>query len=276
MSAPRVGQAYWESEYNPRGRVPDSQHYFDSWIARAASARERLGGTLDVSYGAHPRERLDVFHAASPRGTLVFIHGGYWRAFGKEAQSWIAEAFLRDGITVAIPSYPLAPAARLSEIVDSMSRALAHLRGSVLTGEERQKIVVAGHSAGAHLAACLLALAAAEGSGPDAIVCLSGVFDLHPLLHTHMLKDMGWHPDELHAVSPLFMPMPPRGAVVLAVGGDESEEFHTQSTRMARAWSERVVAVVRPSGRNHYSILEGLEDASCELRRAVLGLFQSP
>jgi arylformamidase len=273
MPAARVAQTYWESEYNPRGRIPDSQRYFDAWTTRAAGARERLGGTLDLSYGPHPRERLDVFRAASPRGTLVFLHGGYWRAFGKEAQSWIAEAFVGDGLSVAIPSYPLAPAARLSEIVDSMSRALAHLRDAVLTEDERRRVVVAGHSAGAHLAACLLAAAEARGSGPDAIVCISGVFDLLPLLHTHMLKDMAWHPDELHAVSPLFMPMPSRGAVVLAVGGDESEEFHTQSTRLARAWSERVVELVRPPGRNHYSILEGLDVTGYELRRAMLGLF---
>lgn len=269
---PPDARAYWESEYNPRGRIPDSQRYFDAWHERAARARERLGGALDVPYGSHPRERLDVFHAPAPRGTLTFLHGGYWRAFSKEAQSWIAEPFVREGITVAIPSYPLAPAARLAQIVDSVSRAQAHLKSTLLSDDERRRMVVAGHSAGAHLAACLAA-AAGEGSGPDAIVSMSGVFDLQPLLHTHMLGGMGWDPDELHAVSPLFMPAPAQGTVILAVGEEESEEFHTQSARLARAWSERVTRLLRLPGRHHYTILEGLDDPANELRRALLGLF---
>jgi arylformamidase len=272
MTTPHDARAYWESAYNPRGRVPDSERYFAAWHESAARARERLGGILDISYGLHPRERLDIFRASSPRGTCVFLHGGYWRSFGKEAQSWIAEIFVREGITVAVPSYPLAPAARLRDIVDSVSRAQSHLRSTLLTEDERRRIVVAGHSAGAHLAACLASMAG-EGNGPDAIICVSGIFDLQPLLHTHMLGNMGWHPDELHAVSPLFMPAPQRGNVVLAVGGDESEEFHSQSARLARAWSERVTALLCPAGRNHYSILEGLDDPAYELSRVVFGLF---
>jgi arylformamidase len=275
MTVSRDVRAYWEDEYNPRWRIPDSQRYFDTWHARAARARERLGGALDIPYGPHPRERLDLFRAPSPRGTLVFIHGGYWRAFGKEAQSWLAEPFVSAGITVAIPSYPLAPAARLAHIVGSVSRAFAHLHRALLGNEERRRIVVAGHSAGAHLAACLLATGDGSGPHPDAIVCLSGIFDLLPLLRTRMLESMGWQPDELHAVSPLFMPQPRAGTVILAVGGEESWEFHNQSARLARSWGERVTALLQPAGRHHYSILEALEDPSDDLGRAVFAQLEA-
>src|ERR1700754_5017990 len=105
---------YWESEYNPRTRVPDAQRFFDSWVERAAQARASLPCTRDLAYGSHPRERLDLFRPGSPRGTLVFLHGGYWRAFGREFHSWVAEAFVAAGISVAIPSYPLAPQASLA------------------------------------------------------------------------------------------------------------------------------------------------------------------
>jgi arylformamidase len=261
---------FWEIEYNPRWRIPDSQRWFDAWRTRAADARGKLAGMLDIPYGPHSRERLDLFRAPAPRGTLVFIHGGYWRAFDKEAQSWIAEPFVRAGVTVAIPNYPLAPGVRLTDIVDSIARASAHLQSSLLTGDERRRLVVVGHSAGAHLAACLLAAGRDGGRPPDAIVCISGVFDLLPLLHTQMLGDMGWDAGGLQAVSPLFMLPPKQGAVVLAVGSEESEEFHTQSTRLARAWSGRVTTVLRPQGRHHYSILEGLVDPEHELHQAVL------
>jgi arylformamidase len=234
---------YWQSELNPDGRIPDSQRWFDGWIARAALARQKLAGNLDIPYGPDRRERLDVFHAPSPRGTLVFIHGGYWRSFGKEAQSWIAESFVRQGISVAIPSYPPAPAARLTQIVASVRRACAHLAGALLSPEERPRVVVAGHSAGAHLAACVLAMAEAPGGAPDGIVCISGLFGLLALLSTRMPGGMGWDASEPLAVSPLFMAPPLSGKVILAVGGEESWEFHQQSTRVA--------VVLRPAGRHH-------------------------
>lgn len=266
---------YWENEYNPRVRVADAERHFDVWAQRAEGARAVLkNSSLDVAYGTHPRERLDVFHAESARGTLVFLHGGYWRAFGKEAQSWIAEAFVGVGISVVIPNYPLAPQARLAEIVTSLSSAVGHLQQALSCGE-RRRVVVAGHSAGAHLAACLLARSETGTARCmlDGIVCISGIFDLVPLLHTRMLANMGWTAEELHAVSPLFMPPPARGAVVLAVGAEESLEFRTQTARMAHAWASGVTGVLSVEGRNHFSVVDELDDPRSELFRQVVDSF---
>jgi arylformamidase len=272
-----AARAYWEAEYNPRVRVRDPQRYFDAWSNLAADARARLGGILDLAYGADPRERLDLFRADPARGTLVFVHGGYWRAFGKEAFSWVAEPFVQAGISVAIPSYPLCPAVRLKDIVRSVSAAVTHLQRVVLTPEERQTTVLVGHSAGAHLAACLLAGVPHDSASPaiDGVVCISGLFDLLPLLHTEMLSGMGWEPPGLHAASPLYMAEPAHGTVVLAVGGDETGEFHAQSARFAKAWAARVAAMLRPAGRDHFSIVDDLRSGDSELARAAMGLFSS-
>jgi arylformamidase len=272
---PSAARAYWEAEYNPRVRVPDAQRYFDAWSNRAAGARARLPGILDQAYGVDPRERLDLFRANDARGTLVFVHGGYWRAFGKEAFSWVAEPFVRAGISVAIPSYPLSPAVRLKDIVRSLSAAVTHLQRAILTPEERQRTILVGHSAGAHLSACLLAAVQRDPAGPaiDGIVCISGLFDLLPLLHTEMLSGMGWEPEELHAASPLFMPEPAGGTVILAVGGDETAEFHAQSARFARAWARRVAGVWRPTGRDHFSVVDDLHNGDYELTRTAIDLL---
>jgi arylformamidase len=272
---PSAARAYWEAEYNPRVRVPDAQRYFDAWSNRAAGARARLPGILDQAYGVDPRERLDLFRANDARGTLVFVHGGYWRAFGKEAFSWVAEPFVRAGISVAIPSYPLSPAVRLKDIVRSLSAAVTHLQRAILTPEERQRTILVGHSAGAHLSACLLAAVQRDPAGPaiDGIVCISGLFDLLPLLHTEMLSGMGWEPEELHAASPLFMPEPAGGTVILAVGGDETAEFHAQSARFARAWARRVAGVWRPTGRDHFSVVDDLHSGDYELTRTAIDLL---
>jgi arylformamidase len=116
-------------------------------------------------------------------------------------------------------------------------------------------------------------MAQEPGEAPDGIVCISGLFDLLPLVSTRMLGGMGWGLDELHAVSPLFMAPPLSGGVILAVGGEESWEFHTQTTRLAQAWGSRVADVLRPAGRHHYSILEGLADPAEDLHRAALRLL---
>jgi arylformamidase len=260
---------YWEREYNPRTKVPDAQKYFDAWVEKAANAREKLAGTPNLAYGEHPRERLDLFRAVAPRGTLVFIHGGYWRAFGREFQSWVAEAFVAAGISVAIPSYPLAPQATHAEIISSVSKVVPHLRKEVLTPPEQGKVVLVGHSAGGHLAACLVA---AEQQ-VDAAVCISGLFDLAPLRHTLMLASMNWPAADLHAASPLFMAPNPHAKVLLAVGGDESVEFQLQSARLARAWRPYVEPILTPPGRNHFNVIDDLTQPDYELTRAIVGLF---
>jgi arylformamidase len=274
-TVPRAASAYWEQEYNPRVRVSDPQRYFEAWAHRGAQTRANLPAVLDVVYGPDPREQLDLFRAPEARGTVVFIHGGYWRAFGREFFSWVAEEFVRAGISVAIPSYPLCPAVRIANIVDSVSAALAHLQRTLLTPAERRKTVLVGHSAGGHVSACLLAAARAGkiDATIDCIVAISGLFDLLPLLGTDMLSGMGWEPAELHAVSPLYMAQPSGGDVLLAVGGDESSEFHAQSKRFARAWAQRVIGLLHPAGRNHFTVMDDLRQPDYELTRAVIAMF---
>jgi arylformamidase len=268
-------RAYWESEYNPRVRVRDTQRYFDAWPRRAAQTRASLPAILDLAYGPDPRERVDLFRAAGARGTLVFVHGGYWRAFGREVFSWVAEQFVRAGITVAIPSYPLCPAVRIADVVRCVSAAVIHLQRAILTPEERQRTILVGHSAGAHVSACLLAAARHDvtDAAIDGIVCISGLFDLAPLVYTDMLSSMGWEPAELHSVSPLYMAQPCAGTVLLAVGGNETREFHAQSTRFAHAWAERVTGLLRPAGRDHFSVVDDLCRPDYELTLATIAMF---
>jgi arylformamidase len=268
---------YWDQQYNPRLAVQDSQQYFDHWRARARQARATLTGSIDAPYGEHERERLDVFRAAAPRGTLVFLHGGYWRAFGKEDFSWIATSFVQAGITVVIPSYPLCPGAPLPAICQSVAKAMSYIASSALTAAERERVVLAGHSAGAHLAAHYLSRFATEMDSTinlAAVVCISGVFDLLPLLHAQFLDNMGWDAAGLHEVSPLYRPVPDRGKVILAVGEAESRDFHRQSERLADAWAERCTGVLSIPDQNHFSVLDTLSEPDSLLARLMLDLFE--
>ena len=80
------------------------------------SARTGGGCARASATGPHPRQRLRSVPArrARPRGLVVFVHGGYWRAFDRELWSHLAGGPLARGWAVAIPGYVLAPEARIA------------------------------------------------------------------------------------------------------------------------------------------------------------------
>ncbi|RMF39250.1 MAG: alpha/beta hydrolase, partial [Alphaproteobacteria bacterium] len=107
----------WEDALSNGSHIAGAESYPERWAARAAAFRERVPGRLDIAYGAHPRERLDLFEPEGPpRGLAVFIHGGYWLRFDKSSWSDLAEGALALGWAVALPSYVLAPEARIPDI----------------------------------------------------------------------------------------------------------------------------------------------------------------
>jgi arylformamidase len=154
---------------------------------------------------------------------------------------------------------------------------MSYVAGSVLAPAERERVVLAGHSAGGHLAAHYLATSAADVDSMldlSAVVCISGLFDLLPLLRVQFLNNMGWKAAELHEVSPLYQPAPRHGKAILAVGEAESREFHRQSERLADAWAERCTGVLRIPGQNHFGVLDTLSEPHSFLGRLMLDLFK--
>ena len=88
--------------------MPNAAEIYARWPVESARVKKKLAA-VELRYGPHSREVMDVFHARDARGALVFFHGGYWRAFSKEDFAFLAEALVEAGITVAMPSYPLCP-----------------------------------------------------------------------------------------------------------------------------------------------------------------------
>jgi arylformamidase len=260
---------WYDSQYNNRARIPGHPAILQGWADDSAAARARLrDGVLDLAYGDDPSERLDVFPARAPAApVLVFLHGGYWRALDKRDASFVAPPFVEAGAMVVVPNYALCPAVSMAHIVDQMARALAWVyRHAAEHGGDPSRIVVAGHSAGGHLAAMLLAvdwprIAAdlPEGMVGSALA-ISGLFDLEPLRHAPFLAaDIGLTEASARALSPAFLPAPARGRLVALVGGDESEEFHRQNAQLGERWGrEVVVASAAVPGRNHMDVLNEL------------------
>jgi arylformamidase len=272
-----------ERGYNNRAAVPDHPQWFARWARDSADVRARLACALDLRYGDGPRQTLDVFPAAQPVATLLFIHGGYWRSLDKSDHSFIAPAWVRRGVGVAVMNYDLCPAVSIGRIVDEARDALAWVaaRGADV-GLRADRILVAGHSAGGHLAGMLLATDwSRRGIDPACIagaVSVSGVFDLTPLLQASMNADLRLNMDDARAWSPALIEHRVDAPLLLAVGADETGEFVRQTDLMWEAWPQRrpvgMRTPMRIAQRHHFSVLPDLADERSLLFQGACALIE--
>ncbi|RTL62979.1 MAG: alpha/beta hydrolase [Hyphomicrobiales bacterium] len=265
-----------ERAYNPRVSVPDVGEITAQWGRLAQETRSRLPYEADVRYGGNPREVLDIFRAPSPKGTFVFIHGGYWRVFSKTEFSWVADALAPAGYTVALINYPLCPEVTVLEIAECCRRAMATLWGK-LEARERANVVISGHSAGGYLTGSsfatdwtALGLPATPFTGG---LSISGVFELDPLVHTSMNELIRFTPETARATSIEQAPARVKAPLVLAVGGLETPEFHRQSQQQAAHWADLPSTVASIPGRHHFDVIEELRIEGSPLLTSALRLL---
>jgi arylformamidase len=278
----RIDPAWLNTQYNNRELVPEHPRLLARWAEASALSRANGDCQLDLCYGAGPFESLDLFAAPHPGGpVLVFIHGGYWRSLDKSDFSFIAPAFNAAGAMVVVPNYALCPAVSIEQITWQMVHALQWVwHHAAEQGGDPQRIVVAGHSAGAHLAAMMLScrwkqvaddLPAQLVSGAMAI---SGLYDLEPLRHMAFLQgDLQLSPASVKRLSPAFFPRP-KGRLYAAVGAAESQEFLRQNQLIRDVWGPTAVPVCETiAQRNHFDVLDSLVDPSGRLHELTLRLL---
>ena len=280
---PRLDPAWLDSQYNNRARIPEHPHLFDRWSRDSAIARDRSSRRLDVAYGPGPAETLDIFPSTRDDApVLFFIHGGYWRALDKRDVSFIGPSFTREGAMVVLPNYALAPTVTIETIALQMVQALAWTwRHAALYGGNPKRIIVAGHSAGGHLAALLLTCrwpqvsADLPGDLLGGGLAISGLFDLEPIRQTPFLQpDLRLTPASVRRLSPAGLPAP-TVPLYATVGGEESEEFLRQNDLIRTAWGETSVPVCEAiPGANHLSVLDDLVDPHGRLHGLALRLLR--
>ncbi|CAN7674916.1 alpha/beta hydrolase [Variovorax sp. LjRoot84] len=279
----RTSPAWFDAQYNNRARIPEHPSILKHWADASARAYELPGWVCDLAYGDDASERLDVHPAVrSSAPVLVYIHGGYWRALDKRDQSFVAPPFVDAGAMVVLANYALCPAVSIEQIVLQLVQALVWVyRHAAEHGGDPGRIVVAGHSAGGHLATMLLACdwrAVAPDLPADLVksaLAISGLYELEPLRHAPFLApDLCLSAASAQRLSPAAMPPPSRGSLVTVVGGDESEEFLRQAALISQAWGPRVViAAERVPQRNHMDVLNELADPHSPTHRRALQLL---
>jgi hypothetical protein len=146
-----------------------------------------------IAYGAHPRQRLDIYSAAGaaagrhPAPVVVFVYGGSWTGGSRSEYAFVGRALASRGIVTAVVDYQLVPEVRFPAFVEDVAAATAwtttHIAGY---GGDPRRIVVMGHSAGAYNAAMVALvpsyLRAAGFRGPRlaGFVGLAGPYDFLP------------------------------------------------------------------------------------------------
>jgi arylformamidase len=273
----------YEAEYNNRARVPEHPQIFARWEREAAAYRaESIRSSraeLGLAYGPTPRQTIDVFDpAGEPSGAAaLFIHGGYWRSLAPSQFSQLAKGLNSHGVKVAVGGYDLCPHVAIGDIIEQMRQACLFL-----WRRYGRKILVYGHSAGGHLAACLLATEWAELSSDaprdlvPAAVAISGLFDLSPLTAVSMNADLRLSAADARAASPFFWPAPAGLTLEAWCGALESGEFRRQNRIIADAWAKAGVATVclEVPGTNHFTVVDPLSDPASELTGRLVALAE--
>lgn len=283
--------AWYDSMYNNRALVPNFADHFSNWIESSKAARANLTCQLDIAYGAGPNETLDIFPAAKPNApVVVFIHGGYWRSLDKSDHSFVAPPLHDMGACVVVVNYALCPGTpnepvTIPDIAMQMTHALAWVWQNIVKfGGNPKNVVVAGHSAGGHLAAMLLACdwKAVDKSIPahwiQKALSISGLYDLTPLRKTTFLQD-SLKLTAVHAqmASPALWPRPKKGVLYTVAGGDESPEFLRNNRLIHQTWGPKTVPVCEDlPGLNHFNIVTELTKKGTRLSALMKQLIQLP
>lgn len=283
--------AWLDAQYNNRARVPGYPQIFERWRVASARVREGMTCVADVPYGTGRDETLDIFPAAEPRSpVLVFIHGGWWRSLDKAEHSFVAASLVGAGAMVVLPNYSLCPGTdeapvSIETIALQMTKALAWVyRNAALYGGSPGRIVAAGHSAGAHLAAMMLCCEWPEVDKrlPLQMVRgalgISGVYDLNPIRQTPFLQqDLRLTPEAVDRLSPARFRAPREARFYATVGADESEEFLRQSQLLQLAWGKTAMPRYElVAGANHFTVLHDLADPGGVSHRLTLELLGLP
>ena len=271
----------YEVEYNNRARVPEHPEIFARWQREGAAYRAAAyNPKLGISYGPSSRRTIDLFPAMDDDKAplAIFIHGGWWRSLEPASFSQMAAGPNARGVSVAVVGYDLCPTVSIADIIEQMRAACL-----ALWRKRRQRMLVYGHSAGGHLAACMAATdwkIFASDAPPDLVpvaYAVSGVFDLAPLIRISINEDLRLDDTEARRVSPLFWHVPVGRSLDAVVGGLESGEFLRQSKTVADAWQQRhaITRYEEIAATNHFTVIDALANPASAMTARVAALAHS-
>ena len=268
----------WTEAFANADFIPGGSDFPARWAKEAQAFRDWVQSNEsyvyeELTYGTHEREKLDLFRPVTGcKGLAVFVHGGFWLAFDKSSWSHLARGALLQGWAVALPSYILAPEARIPDITGQIASAIQACADQV-SGPLR----LAGHSAGGHLVSRMICqdspLPKAYQNRIERVVSLSGLHDLRPLQMAAMNEKLGLTPQTAGAES-AYLHEPIDGSDILCwVGAAERPEFLRQSALLAEKWTRlgAKADLAFATGKHHFDVVEDLCDPESDLVAQFVG-----
>lgn len=252
-----------DDAFDNAAHVPQAATYPPRWAAEALAFRQSLSArATQHAYGASERQAYDLFAPqGDAKGTLIFVHGGYWLRFDRSYWSHLAQGALARGWNVAVVGYDLCPHVTIPQITGQIAHAIARIAAQV-----DGPLCLTGHSAGGHLVARMVApgvLSSEVAARVTAVAPISPVADLRPLLQTTMNEKLRLNMATAADESPVLQP-PPACPASVWVGAEERPVFLEQATALSTVWA--VPQVVVP-GKHHFDVIDALQEPQSDIVR---------
>ena len=282
---------FYNHEYNNRELIPEFPEYIAQMKSLSVKAQSKLKARLDISYADdqtnYPLDQtFDLFPAKNGNKKsplMVFIHGGFWRALDKADHSFVAPVFVKENISVVVPNYSLCPKVTIEEIVQQMLSCLKYLYlNADKLGFDKDRIYIAGHSAGGQLVTQLMCALwpLYDKRLPINLIkgglSLSGIHDMKMIMKTPYLQgDLKLNKQAVAKLSTAYLRPNLSTKLIAAVGGNESSEFIRQTQLIADAWPIQLEKMMILNNKNHLSAVLELTQKDSPLVKSVLKLIKA-
>lgn len=237
---------------------------FDALVPKDANGQKIAEG---LPYGDHDRHVLDIYAPVDAgegqRPVVVFFYGGSWNSGTREGYHFAGRALAAQGFITVVPDYRLVPEVHFPGFVEDGADAVEWVRGNIAAhGGDPDRLVLMGHSAGAHIAAMLANDPQWLGADHDAVlglVGLAGPYDFAPFDTEAAIEAFARWPrvEETQPVTHASESSPP---ALLLTGADDTIVKPRNSAALSTALEAAGIQaeMVSYSGVDHIDILIAL------------------
>jgi len=287
-----LSQAQLDWAYDQANHAPNRVEVLNNIALKSEVSRAQVPPPLRLPYGSQEIERLDWYTCEDNNAPVVFfVHGGAWKSGTAHDNSLFVHWLIKLGCHVVIPDFDpvTSVGGDLAHVAHQVQEALFFThQQSAPHGADPRKIIVVGHSSGAHLSACMVSrnwqAMGLEASPVAGLLCCSGMYELEPVSLSARSQYVQFTPQVVQELSPLRHLEAFQMPVTLLCGESESPEF----IRQFEAFRDALVAkdaqngakkthapdVHWVQGLNHFEMLETLHDEHSVHAQALADLIK--